>query len=44
MMALLLGPCQEYSRQYVSGHAVTDVEEAVGVIAAAAWAALGLGS
>jgi AcrR family transcriptional regulator len=42
LIALLLGPCQEYSRQYVSGHAATDVEEAAGVMAAAAWAALGM--
>jgi len=42
LIALLLGPCQEYSRQYVSGHAVTDVTEAAGVMAAAAWSALGM--
>jgi AcrR family transcriptional regulator len=41
LISLLLGPCQEYSRQYISGYAATDVEEAVGVIAAAAWSALG---
>lgn len=42
LIALLLGPCQEYSRQYISGHAATDVDEAAGVMAAAAWAALGM--
>ncbi len=42
MMALLLGPCQEYSRQYISGHAVTDVAAAAEVIGAGAWAALGM--
>ena len=41
-MSLLLGPCQEFSRQYVSGRAATDMNEAVGVIGEAAWAALGM--
>jgi AcrR family transcriptional regulator len=42
MMALLLGPCQEYSRQYISGHAATDVTTAAEVLGAGAWAALGM--
>ncbi|PIP38353.1 MAG: TetR family transcriptional regulator [Desulfobacterales bacterium CG23_combo_of_CG06-09_8_20_14_all_51_8] len=42
LIALLLGPCQEYSRQYLSGRAVTDVDEAAGVMAEGAWAALGM--
>jgi AcrR family transcriptional regulator len=41
-ISLLLGPSQAYSRMYVSGYATTDVDEAAGVIAAAAWAALGM--
>ncbi len=42
MMALLLGPCQEYSRQYISGHAATEVTTAAKVLGAGAWAALGM--
>ena len=42
LMALLLGPCQEYSRQYISGHAATDVTTAAEVLGAGAWAALGM--
>lgn len=44
LIAILLGPCQEYSRQYVSGRTVTDVNDAADEMAAAAWAALGIGS
>ena len=39
--ALLLGPCQEFARLYVSGYAGTDVAEAARHLAAAAWAGLG---
>ncbi len=41
-MSLLLGPCQEYSRQFISGHAATDVTAAAEVLGAVAWAALGM--
>lgn len=40
--ALLLGPCQEFARLYVSGYAKTDVAEAARQLAAAAWADLGI--
>lgn len=39
-IALLLGACQEYARQYLAGHAVTHVAGAVEQIAAGVWAAL----
>ena len=42
LIALLLGPCQEYSRQYISGHAATDVTVAAEIIGAGTWAALGM--
>ena len=41
MIALLLGPCQEFSRMLVSGNTRTGVREAAEVLAAAAWSALG---
>lgn len=42
LIALLLGACQEYSRQYLSGRAVTDANDAAEAMAAGAWAALGM--
>lgn len=42
LIAVLLGPCQEYSRQYISGRTVTDITAAAEAMAQAAWAALGL--
>ncbi len=38
--SLLLGPCQEYVRQWISGVTVTDVNKAIKELSAAAWAAL----
>jgi len=39
-IALLLGACQEYARQYLAGQAVSDVTLAIDQIAAGVWAAL----
>ncbi len=40
MIAVILGPCQEYARLYLSGKAHTRMDEAVREISRAAWAAL----
>ena len=42
-LSLLLGPCQEFARQYLAGYTVTDVDRAAVEIAAGAWAALSPG-
>lgn len=39
-ISLLMGPCQEYARQYLSGHTVSSIESATLEIAKGAWAAL----
>ncbi|OHD65850.1 MAG: TetR family transcriptional regulator [Spirochaetes bacterium RBG_13_51_14] len=39
--AIMLGPCQEYSRIYLSGHHATPVKDAVKEIGDAVWLALG---
>lgn len=43
IIALLLGPCQEFARLYLAGHAVTSVTEAAETMAASVWAALKTG-
>ncbi len=43
MIAVILGPCQEYVRLYLSGKAHTGTDEAVREISRAAWAALARG-
>jgi AcrR family transcriptional regulator len=40
-VALILGPCQEYTRMYLSGHARTGPEEIAGELAEAIWRAVG---
>ena len=40
MIALLLGPCQEFSRMFVSASTGTHMPEAAEALAAAAWSAL----
>jgi hypothetical protein len=40
-IALLLGPAQEFSRQYLAGYGVSDVDSAAGEIGEGVWAALG---
>ena len=40
-IALLLGPCQEYSRLYLSGTTCTALEESIRQIAGGAWRSLG---
>lgn len=40
IIALLLGPCQEFSRLYIAGHAETAVPEASQAIAEGAWISL----
>ena len=42
IIALLLGPCQEFSRLYVSGFTHTNVSKAADALADGAWAALGI--
>jgi AcrR family transcriptional regulator len=37
---ILLGPCQEFAREYLARHTATDIEAAARVLAAAAWRAL----
>jgi len=44
IIALLLGPCQEFSRLYISGNVQTDVTKAAEALAAGAWASLGVDS
>lgn len=39
--AILMGPCQEFSRAYLEGKAVAGINDAAGELAAAAWRALG---
>ena len=41
-IAVLMGPCQEFARMVVAGHAKTGVDRAADELAAAAWAGLGL--
>lgn len=43
-MSLILGPCMEHTRQYLSGHAVTGTGRAVDELAEAAWRALAAGA
>lgn len=43
-ISLLLGPCQEFARQYLGGYTVTDVDRAAVEIAGGAWAALATGN
>ncbi len=38
--AIMMGPCQEYSRLFLSGQAVTPLEKAIELIADAVWRAL----
>lgn len=38
--AVLMGPCQEFSREYLAGHTVTGIEKTVKDLSAAAWLAL----
>jgi AcrR family transcriptional regulator len=40
-ISLLLGPAQEYARQYLAGYGVSDIDTAVRQIAQGVWAALG---
>jgi len=40
-ISLLLGPAQEYSRQYLAGYGVSDIDSAAGEIGQGVWAALG---
>jgi hypothetical protein len=40
LIALLLGPCQEFARVYLSGKAITKIDSAVQDLSAAAWQAL----
>ncbi len=40
-ISVLLGPCQEYVRQWLAGHSVTDPAAAGEALACAAWQALG---
>ena len=44
IIALLLGPCQEFARLYISGYARTDVSSAAESLAAGVWTSLGVGS
>ncbi len=38
--AILIGPCMEYVRQYVSGHARTPIDQAIQELGLAAWRSL----
>jgi AcrR family transcriptional regulator len=40
-MAILMGPCQEYTRLYIYGLSCTSLGDAVDILALAAWQALG---
>lgn len=40
IIAIVLGPCQEYARMYLAGKSYTKAEEAVRSLSAAAWRAL----
>ncbi len=40
--AILIGPCMEYVRQYVSGQARTPIDRAIQELALAAWRSLGM--
>lgn len=40
-ISLLLGPAQEYSRQYLAGYGGLDIDSAAGEIGQGVWAALG---
>lgn len=42
IIAVLLGPCQEYSRLYLSGKAASSIKEAIKVLSNSAWKALSL--
>ena len=41
-ISILLGPCQEFSRQYLSGYARSALDQAIHELARAAWRALGV--
>jgi AcrR family transcriptional regulator len=41
--AILMGPCQEFAREYLAGHVGSDMGSAVKQLAAAVWRALGRG-
>jgi hypothetical protein len=40
MIAIVLGPCQEYARLYLSGKTCSKIEQAVRDLSSAAWNAL----
>jgi len=42
LISLILGPCQEFSRIYISGYASSKVEDAARAISNAVWASLGI--
>ena len=42
LISLILGPCQEFSRIYISGYASSKVGDAARAIANAVWASLGI--
>lgn len=39
---LLLGPCQEFTRQYINGSTRTGIDDAIPLLSEAAWNALGV--
>lgn len=39
-ISIILGPCMEFTRQYLSGHTGTTMDQAVGHLSEAAWQAL----
>lgn len=41
-VSILLGPCMEFTRWYVSGYASVPMDEAIEALAGAAWRSLGL--
>ncbi len=41
-ISILLGPCQEFSRQYLSGYARSALDQAIDELARAAWRTLGM--
>ncbi len=43
LISLILGPCQEFSRIYISGYASSKVDDAARGIAKAVWASVGQG-
>jgi len=40
LIALLLGPCQEYTKLYLSGKTITKINETVNDLGIAAWNSL----